>query len=402
MILGLKQHASSAIRARELGIPLFGAPGICNTITDVPGLEVGNATLWSGSGALRVGEGPVRTGVTAILQRGRWDARPCFGGSFALNAAGELTGLSWLEERGIFEGPVLITTTHSLGVVRDSAIQWMRLRKWPRLIEYVIPIVGETYDGFFNDIDGGHIQAKHVFEALDTARGGPIAEGNVGGGAGMISYCYKGGSGTSSRRLVEKDGGYTVGVLVQSNYGARQHLRIGGISMGEALTDDLPRYLDPGILPEELRRKRRSWSASGDGEGSIIVVVATDAPLLPHQLKRLAKRPSLGMARLGAIGTALSGDIFLAFSTANGDIGESVSEFPDPYDVIPYDVKMHPNLALTALFEATIDATEEAILNALVAGETAEGAKSSICPATSSFPSARSPARPQFVEDLGH
>lgn len=362
------------IRARELGIPFSGTPGAWNAITDVPGLEVGYSTLWSGTGALRVGEGPVRTGVTAILPRGRSDARPCFGGSFALNAAGDLTGLSWLEERGIFEGPVLITNTHSLGIVRDSAIQWMRLRNWPRLIEYVIPIVGETYDGLFNDIDGSHIQIQHVFDALDTACGGPLVEGNVGGGAGMISYSYKGGTGTSSRRLSEKDGGYTVGVLVQSNYGARRHLRIGGIPMGDALADDLPHYLDPEILPEDLRKKRSSWCASVEGEGSIIIVVATDAPLLPHQLKRLAKRPALGMARIGGIGGTLSGDIFLALSTANADVGERAEEFPSSYDVTPCDVKMHPNLALTSLFEATVDATEEAILNALVAAETAEGA----------------------------
>jgi len=363
---------ASVIRSRDLGIPLSGAPGACNAITDVPGLEVGYATLWSGSGALRVGEGPVRTGVTAILPRGRSDARPCFGGSFALNAGGELTGLSWLEERGIFEGPVLITNTHSLGVVRDAAIQWMRLRNWPRLIDYVIPIVGETYDGLFNDIDGGHIRTHHVFEALDAARSGPITEGNVGGGTGMITYFYKGGTGTSSRLLAEKDGAYTVGVLVQSNYGARRELRIGGIPMGEHLADDLPRFLDPSILPDELKRSRSTWCRPADG--SIFIVVATDAPLLPHQLKRLAKRPALGMGRLGGIGATLSGDIFLAFSTANADVGERVGESPDPSGVAPCGVKMHPNLALTALFEATIDATEEAILNALVVGEAAEGA----------------------------
>jgi D-aminopeptidase len=367
-------NQTDPVRARDLGIPFSGVPGTWNAITDVPGIEVGFTTLWSGAGALTVGQGPVRTGVTAILPRGRSDARPCFGGSFALNAGGELTGLNWLEERGSFEGPVLITNTHSLGVVRDSAIQWMRQRSWPRLIEYVIPIVGETYDGFFNDIDGGHIQPRHAFQALDAARGGPVSEGNVGGGAGMISYSYKGGTGTSSRRLAEQAGGYTIGVLVQSNYGARRHLRIGGIPMGDALAEELPRYLDPGILPDELRKKRPSWCNSEVSEGSIIVVVATDAPLLPHQLKRLAKRPALGMARVGGVGTTLSGDIFLAFSTANADIGERVGEFPDPCDVGPSNVWMHPNLALTALFEATVDATEEAILNALVAGEAAEGA----------------------------
>lgn len=361
----MKQRDTSAIRARDLGIPLSGAPGAWNAITDVPGLEVGYATLWFGSGALRVGEGPVRTGVTAILPRGRSDARPCFGGSFALNAAGELTGLAYLEERGLFEGPILITTTHSVGIVRDAAIQWMRRHKWP--FDWTIPIVGETYDGLFNDIDGGHIQAVHVFDALDAARSGPIAEGNVGGGTGMITYEYKGGTGTSSRRLAEKDGAYTVGVLVQSNYGARRQLRIGGIPMGEYLADDLPRFLDPSILSDELRTRYRSWCSPGDG--SIIVVVATDAPLLPHQLKRLAKRPALAIGRLGGVGAAGSGDIFIAISTANADVSETPGGFS-----APSDMKMHPNLALTALFEATVDVTEEAILNSLVAAEAAEGA----------------------------
>lgn len=360
-------------RARSLGIPFAGTTGALNAITDVPGVEVGYVTLWRGSGALKIGEGPVRTGVTAVLPRGRGDPRPCFGGSFALNAAGELTGLHWLEERGSFEGPVLITNTHALGVVRDASIQWMRLRGWPRLIEYAIPIVGETYDGQFNDIDGSHIKPEHVFQALDAARGGPLAEGNVGGGAGMLAYGFKGGTGTASRRLRDEDGGYTVGVLVQANYGARSQLRIAGIPMGEVLSDDMPRYLDPALLPEELRETFKAWCpAAGDG-GSIIVVVATDAPLLPHQLKRLAKRPGLGMARLGGIGGTLSGDLFVAFSTANPDIGEKMGEFGKPAAFAPCTVKMHPNLALTALFEAAVDATEEAIVNALVAAEAAEG-----------------------------
>jgi D-aminopeptidase len=361
-------------RARDLGIPVAGAPGPYNAITDVPGVEVGYTTLCSGSGALRVGEGPVRTGITAILPRGRGDPRPCFGGSFALNAGGELTGLHWLEERGLFEGPILITNTHALGIARDAGIQWMRVRGWPRLIEYVIPIVGETYDGFLNDIDGGHIKFEHVFDALDAARSGPVAEGNIGGGTGMISYWYKGGTGTSSRRLSEEQGDYTVGVLVQSNYGARHHLRIGGIPLGKALAEDMPRYLDPAIVPADLRRTRKAWCPPGLGEGSIVVVVATDAPLLPHQLARLAKRPALGMARLGGIGTTLSGDIFVAFSTANADIGERMGEFSAPLEATPYDIKMHPNLGLTDLFEATVDATEEAIVNALVAADEMEGA----------------------------
>jgi D-aminopeptidase len=353
------------IRARDLGIPLAGTPGAWNAITDVPGIEVGYMTLWSGSGALRVGEGPVRTGVTAILPRGRYDANPCFGGSFALNAAGELTGLAWLEERGLCEGPILITNTHSVGIVRDAAIQWMRRQQWPFL--WTIPIVGETYDGLFNDIDGGHIQARHVFEALDSARSGAIAEGNVGGGSGMSTYEYKGGTGTSSRMLAEKDGAHTIGVLVQSNYGVRRQMRIGGIPMADYLADDLPRFLDPCILSDDLKKRYSLWC--GPGDGSIIVVVATDAPLLPHQLRRLAKRPALAIGRLGGVGAASSGDIFIAMSTANAN----VTEAPDKISA-PSDIKMYPNQGLTALFEATIDATEEAILNALVTAEAADGA----------------------------
>lgn len=356
---------TSAHRARDLGIPFTGAPGPLNAITDVAGLEVGYSTLWSGEGVLQVGRGPVRTGVTAILPRGKGDLRPCFAGSFALNAAGELTGLTWLEERGLCEGPVLITNTHSVGVVRDAAIQWMRRQGWP--FEWMAPIVGETYDGLFNDIDGGHIQPRHVFEALDGARSGSLAEGNIGGGTGMITYEYKGGTGTASRRLPAKEGGYTVGVLVQSNYGERRHLRIGGVPMGEVLRDNLPRFLDPGMITEAIREFRPTWS--GPPDGSIIVIVATDAPLLPHQLRRLAKRPTLAIGRLGGVSAAGSGDIFLALSTANAGVSEARGPL-----CAPAEVMMHPNLGMTPLFEATIDATEEAILNALVAAESAEGA----------------------------
>jgi len=361
------------IRARDIGVPFTGVPGALNAITDVPGVEVGYATLWWGGGALKVGQGPVRTGVTGILPRGRGDPRPCFGGSFALNAAGEVTGLHWLEERGLFEGPILITNTHAVGVVRDAAIQWMRLRGWPRLIEFSIPIVGETYDGHFSDIDGDHIRREHVFQALDSARQGPVREGSVGGGTGMLAYGFKGGTGTASRRIPDRESDYTVGVLVQANYGTRQQLRIAGIPVGAALSDDMPRYLEPDLLPEALRRKFRDWCPALGGEGSIIIVVATDAPLLPHQLRRLAKRPALGMARLGGVGSTLSGDLFVAFSTANPEIGERMGQYGKPAEIAPHTVKMHPNLALTGLFEATIDATEEAILNALVAAEAAEG-----------------------------
>ncbi|HET9446977.1 MAG TPA: P1 family peptidase [Steroidobacteraceae bacterium] len=252
-----------------------------------------------------------------------------------------------------------------MGIVRDAAIQWMRQRQWA--FDWTLPIVGETYDGYLNDIDGGHIHARHVFEALDGAGAGRIAEGNVGGGAGMITYWYKGGTGTASRRLAAADGGYTVGVLVQSNYGQRRHLRVGGIPVGRYVAEDLPRFMDPTLLSPDLRVRCAPWVTPGDG--SIIVVVATDAPVLPHQLRRIAKRPALAIGRLGGVGAAASGDIFIAFSTANGSVREEPGTM-----AAASAIELHPNLGLTALFEATIDATEEAILNALVAAEDAEGA----------------------------
>ncbi len=365
-------------RARDIGIPFSGTPGPLNCITDVPGLTVGYSTLWRGEGPLIVGEGPVRTGVTAILFRPPEDCVPCFGGSFALNGAGEVTGLTWLAERGLFDGPILITNTHSVGTVRDAAVQWMRRRGW--LFDWTAPIVGETYDGHFNDINGGHVRPEHVFEALDAAGGGRIAEGNVGGGAGMMSYEYKGGTGTASRKLEDEDGGYSVGVLVQSNYGLRRQLRIAGLKIGESLLDDLPHFAEEKRLPRGIRDQFPRWlrdkktqiadRASGtSADGSIIVIVATDAPLLPHQLNRLAKRPSLAIGRLGGIGAATSGDIFVAGSTANANVSEAKG-----YLSASVDAKAHPNLALTALFEAVVDATEEAILNAMVASEAACGA----------------------------
>jgi len=350
-------------RARDLGIPLAGTPGPLNSITDVAGVEVGYTTLWSGRGTLNVGQGPVRTGVTAILPRGHDDRRPCFGASFAFNASGEITGLTWLEERGLFDGPLLITNTHSVGVVRDSAIQWLRLNGWE--LDWSLPLVGETYDGRFSDINGCHVRSEHVFAALDGARGGKILEGNVGGGAGMITYEYKGGTGTASRKLDRIDGGYTIGVLVQSNYGKRPQLRIAGVPVGPEFLNDLPRFLDPTILSAEMRDHHKSWCRAEDG--SIIVVVVTDAPLLPHQLRRLAKRPALAIGRLGGVGAATSGDIFLAISTANAAIQEGEAG-------AQCQLEVHPNLALTPIFVAVIDATEEAVLNALVASESAEGA----------------------------
>jgi L-aminopeptidase/D-esterase-like protein len=275
-----------------------------------------------------------------------------------------MTGLTWLEERGFLEGPVLITNTHSVGVVRDAAVQWMRRKGWRFL--WAAPVVGETYDGFLNDIDGSHIRPDHVFAALDAARPGPVEEGSVGGGTGMICYEYKAGIGTASRVLPAKEGGHTVGVLVQANYGLRRSLRIAGLKMGEAFTEDRPHFIDPTLITPEMRLQ---YPEGWHGDGSIIVVVATDAPLLPHQLKRLAKRPALAIGRLGGLGAAGSGDIFLACSTANADVEEV-----QVANANPYGVKMHPNLALTALFEAVIDATEEAIVNAMVAAKDCEGA----------------------------
>jgi D-aminopeptidase len=362
-------------RGRDLGIPFSGTPGPLNAITDIAGVEVGHTTLCSGAGKLEAGRGPVRTGVTAILPRGREDARLSFAGSFALNGAGEMTGLAWLEERGFLEGPILITNTHSVGAVRDAAIHWMRMKGRPFL--WTTPVVGETYDGYLNDIDGGHVKPNHVVAALDGARTGSVEEGSVGGGTGMMCYEYKGGIGTASRVLSPQDGGYTVGALVQANYGQRHSLRIAGLRLGESFKDEMPYFADPALLSsEDLLRYPTGWrpvSAASSHEelkdGSIIVIVATDAPLLPHQLKRLAKRPALAIGRLGGLAAAGSGDLFLAFSTANADVADSARA-----EGAPYDVKMHPNAALTSLFEAVIDATEEAIVNAMVAAEPCEGA----------------------------
>ncbi len=286
-------------RARDLGIPFDGTPGRFNAITDVAGVEVGFTTLISGSGKLKVGEGPVRTGVTAVLPRGKDSFNdPVFAGWYSLNGNGEMTGTTWVEESGFLEGPVMITNTHSVGVVRDAVIQWRVKQGGPDDSGYwwSLPVVAETYDGDLNDINGFHVKPEHAFHALDTATGGPVPEGNVGGGTGMICNGFKGGTGTASRRLDAKQGGYTVGVLVQCNYGIQSELRIAGINVGRELPSGLPNR-------EDL--------------GSIIVVVATDAPILPSQLKRLARRVPLGLGRDGSFSGDGSGDIFIAFSTAN-------------------------------------------------------------------------------------
>jgi L-aminopeptidase/D-esterase-like protein len=337
------------VRARALGVPFQGIPGPLSAITDVAGVEVGHSTIISGEGHLVVGKGPVRTGVTAILPRGRtYD--PVFAGWACLNGNGEMTGTAWLEESGFLEGPVMITNTHSVGVVHDATIEWMQRRKAvdPSYagISWSLPVVAETYDGHLNDINGFHVRKEHAFEALDGATPGSVVEGNIGGGTGMTCHQFKGGIGTSSR--VVEDLGCTVGVLVQANYGSRELLTITGVPVGREITDLMP------VIHE-------SGNAGG---GSIIVVVATDAPLLPHQLKRLARRVPIGIGRVGGIGANGSGDIFVAFSTANPGAFSRT-------DVT--EVKALPNPLMTGLFLGVVRATEEAIVNAMVAAETMTG-----------------------------
>ncbi len=334
--------AQTKLRARDLGIPFEGTPGTLNAITDVAGVEVGHTTLISGEGALKVGTSPVRTGVTAVLPRGQKNGAPVFGGWFSLNGNGEMTGTTWLEESGFLEGPVMITNTHSVGIVRDAVIAW-QLKNSAMGQAWGLPIVAETWDGWLNDINGFHVKEQHALEALSSAKGGPVAEGNVGGGTGMVCYEFKGGIGTASRKLSERGGGYMVGVLVQANFGLRPQLRIAGVPVGKEIT-------------EGAYRTRET--------GSIIIVVATDAPLLPHQIKRLARRAALGLARTGAVSGNGSGDIFIAFSTANLAAAEAKTVA---------NVMMLPNDLMNALFEATVQATDEGIINALVAAETMTG-----------------------------
>ncbi len=339
--------AADKPRARLLGVPFDGTPGPLDAITDVAGLEVGFTTLISGEGKLHPGEGPVRTGVTAILPRGQHDTldHPVFAGGFSLNGNGEMTGMEWVDEGGFLEGPVMLTNTHSVGVVRDAVIKWRVAHGAPDASGYwwSLPVVAETYDGYLNDVNGFHVHDENVFHALDSAKGGPVAEGNVGGGTGMICYEFKGGTGTASRKLGAKEGGYTVGVLVQANCGLRKQLTIAGVPVGREISI-------PAIWSQET--------------GSIIIVIATDAPLLPHQLKRLARRASLGLARTGSVSGNGSGDLFLAFSTANPDAAKS--EGVAKLDMLSND-------EINPVFEATVQATEEAIINALVAAEPMTG-----------------------------
>ncbi len=353
LVASMKIEAQD-IRARDLGIPLNGTPGDLNAITDVKGVEVGQVTLISGEGKLVVGKGPVRTGVTAILPRGKkYD--PVFAGWYTLNGNGEMTGTTWVEESGFLEGPVLITNTHSVGVVRDAVIEWEYKNKLfdplpdePDVF-WALPVVAETYDGDLNDINGFHVKRDHVFEALNNARSGKVAEGCVGGGTGMICHGFKGGIGTSSRKVTVGSRVYTIGVLVQANYGTRESLKIAGVPVGKEIPDLMP-DIDPLKKDED--------------HGSIIVVVATDAPLLPHQLKRLARRVPIGIGRMGGFAGNGSGDIFIAFSTANPGAANREED---------RNLVMIPNEQMSPLFEATAQATEESILNALIAAKDMTG-----------------------------
>lgn len=339
-------------RARDLGIPFAGTPGPLNAITDVAGVTVGHTTLITGDGKLNVGSGPVRTGVTAVHPRGKtYD--PVFSGWYALNGNGEMTGTTWVEESGFLESPVVITNTHSVGVARDATIEWQYANNLfdplpddPDVF-WSLPVVAETYDGDLNDINGFHVTKEHVISALESAKSGPVAEGNVGGGTGMICHQFKGGIGTASRQVEIADHEYTIGILVQANYGVRETFTIAGVPLGDELSD---------LMPEFRPTDRET--------GSIIVIVATDAPLLPHQLKRLARRVPLGISKVGGYASNGSGDIFIAFSTANPGAAARKGIL---------DVEMLPNDSISPLFLATAQATEEAIVNAMVAARTMTG-----------------------------
>ncbi len=360
LLLFLTSVFSQAKRARDYGIPFDGIPGKLNAITDVTGVTVGQTTLIKGNGALVQGSGPVRTGVTAILPRGK-EFAPVYANWYTLNGNGDMTGTHWITESGFLETPVLITNTGSVGIVRDAAWQWMNEHHYytPFYKDYwyAYPVVAETYDGLFNDINGQHVTKEDVFKALNNADSGAVEEGGVGGGTGMMCYNFKGGIGTSSRVIDKKFGGYTVGILVQANHGSRSQLTIAGVPVGKELQDTLAVKIDdPSTGAIRMAPQFET--------GSIIVVLATDAPLLPNQLKRLAQRIPLGITRTGGIGGNGSGDIFIAFSTANKNAFSNTEE---------EQITTMPNDLMNSLFAATIQATEEAIINALFAGKTLIG-----------------------------
>ncbi|MGI8741140.1 MAG: P1 family peptidase [Bryobacteraceae bacterium] len=346
ILTAMLAFAQTKPRARDLGVPFDGSPGPLNAITDIAGIEVGHATLIEGDS--------VRTGVTAIWPRGKASSDPAFGGWFSLNGNGEMTGTTWVEESGFVDGPILITNTHSVGVVRDAFIGWqVKNQRTPGSTSFnggfwSLPIVAETYDGFLNDTNGFHVKPEHVVRALEGARPGAVLEGNVGGGTGMICFGFKGGIGTASRLV---DGKYHVAALVQCNCGSRNQLRIAGVPVGP----EIP------VSPATARNR----VSDADERGSIIIVIATDAPLLPHQTKRLARRATLGLGRLGSVSGNGSGDIFIAFSTANAKAAAAGAD--------PVNVAMLGNDALGPIFAATVQATEEAIVNAMVAAEDMTG-----------------------------
>ncbi|HTI61243.1 P1 family peptidase [Mucilaginibacter sp.] len=342
-------------RARDIGIPFEGTPGKWNAITDVPGVEVGYSTIISGSGKNILGKGPVRTGVTAIFPNGKVNHHPVFANWYTLNGNGEMTGTTWLTESGFLETPVMITNTNSVGVVRDAVLKWFVDKNWygNEQYWYTYPVVAETYDGALNDIYGFQVKESNAWEAMNNAASGPIKEGNIGGGTGMMCLGFKGGTGTASRVVTINGKNYTLGVLVQSNFGRKKNLTIAGVPVGQELKDTLNYEIK--AAPQSKRQ---------EGDGSIIVILATDAPLLPHQLKRLAERVALGVGKVGGRGENSSGDIFLAFSTANPDAFNRNKST---------QIEMIPNDLCNPLYEATVQSVEEAIINAMVAADTMEG-----------------------------
>ena len=341
-------------RARDIGVQFEGTPGRFNAITDVKGVEVGHSTIIIGSGKNEIGKGPVRTGVTAIFPRGK-KFNPVYANWYSLNGNGEMTGTTWITESGFLETPIMITNTNSVGVVRDAVLKWFVDTNWYGDDQwwYTYPVVGETYDGFLNDIYGFHVQEKHVYEAIENAKSGPVVEGNIGGGTGMLTLGFKGGIGTSSRKVKINSKTYTLGAIVQSNFGSKRNLTISGVPIGKELKDTLNLVFN---APPANKRQ--------EGDGSIIVIVATDAPLFPHQLKRIAHRIPLGIGAVGGRGSNGSGDIFLAFSTANPKAFNRKNSGT---------VKTFPNDKISPLFEATVQVVEESIINAMIAAETMEG-----------------------------
>lgn len=329
-------------RARELGIPFEGEPAALNAITDIPGVEVGHTTIVEGQS--------VRTGVTILHPRGKRNHDPVYAGHFSFNGNGEMTGAAWIDEGGLLEGPIGITNTHSVGVVRDTIVEW-QVQKGAIFQKWSCPVVGETADGWLNEMNGFHVKAEHVMHAIESAASGPIAEGSVGGGTGMISFEFKAGIGTASRKIPDKLGGWSVGALVQANFGRRHQLTISGVPVGKHLHSDPPFTDGKNPLDKD--------------EGSLIVILATDAPLLPHQLKRLAKRASLGMARTGSLGGNGSGDIYLAFSTANPMAANPASGIAQ--------IQALSNEHIDPILFSCVYATEEAIVNAMIAAETMTG-----------------------------